>query len=56
MDIRRFFGNNTEQTQKKTKQEHESKSWNVYTDGSTINNGKKGSYGGIGVFLAIIIQ
>lgn len=52
MDIRRFFGNNTEQTQKKTKQEHKSKSWNVYTDGSTINNGKKGSYGGIGVFFS----
>ena len=52
MDIRRFFGTvpqKEEQTQKKPKLE--SKSWNVYTDGSTINNGKKGSYGGIGVFF-----
>lgn len=55
MDIRNFF-QQTNQTNKEDnpiekKPKLESKSWNVYTDGSTINNGKKGSYGGIGVFF-----
>ena len=57
MDIRKFF-QQTNQTNKcndnpiEKKPKLESKSWNVYTDGSTFNNGKKGSYGGIGVFFS----
>lgn len=52
MDIRNFFKQTqVEQVNKKQKVK-ETKTWNVYTDGSTINNGKKGSYGGIGVFFS----
>ena len=54
MDIRNFFQikkSNSNSSFKTNQNIQSSKIWKVYTDGSTINNGKKGSYGGIGVFF-----
>ena len=57
-DIRKFFqiaGDNKQNKQNKKSKKKPlvkiNKEWKVFTDGSTINNGKKNARGGIGVFF-----
>ena len=52
-DIRNFFqiaGDNKKKSKKKPLVKI-NKEWKVFTDGSTINNGKRNARGGIGVFF-----
>ena len=51
MDIRKFLIISPKKTEKNEPLEEINKIHIVYTDGSTINNGKKGARGGIGVFF-----
>ena len=49
-DIRKYFS--TAKTEpKKISKKKTSKEWKVFTDGSTINNGKRNAKGGIGIFF-----
>ena len=49
-DIRKYFSTSKVEPKKKSKKKS-NKEWKVFTDGSTINNGKRNAKGGIGIFF-----
>ena len=49
-DIRKYFSTAKVEPKKKSKKKS-NKEWKVFTDGSTINNGKRNAKGGIGIFF-----